>query len=84
MRMMTAALVLATMLWAIGSSAEARKVSRNSFVGTPVVAHDPYWVPDYNVVPRYRYRPQDDRVDTGPTARPVASGWPDWAFGTAQ
>jgi hypothetical protein len=38
----------------------------------PVAMADPYWVPDYNFIPRYRYRPQDDRVDTSPTAKPVA------------
>jgi len=30
----------------------------------------PYW--DYNIVPRYRYRPEDDRVDPyGPPVAPV-------------
>lgn len=40
----------------------------------PVVRRDPYWIPDYNIVPRYRYRPEDDRVDTSPYAPPVAPG----------
>lgn len=37
----------------------------------------PYW--DSNIVPRYRYRPQDDRVDPyGPPVVPVVrndGGW---------
>jgi hypothetical protein len=37
----------------------------------PIVASDPTWSVDYNIVPRYRYRPQDDRVDNAP---PVAPG----------
>jgi hypothetical protein len=41
-------------------------------IRVPVVMSDPYWVPDYVIVPRYRYRPQDDRVDNSPTAKPVA------------
>jgi hypothetical protein len=40
--------------------------------GAPMAKPDPYWVPDYNVVSRYRYRPEDDRVDTSPTVKPVA------------
>jgi hypothetical protein len=36
----------------------------------PVVGPNPYW--DSNIVPRYRYRPQDDRVDPyGPPVVPV-------------
>jgi hypothetical protein len=42
-------------------------------IRVPVVAAaDPSWPVDYYTVPRYRYRPQDDRVDTSPTAKPVA------------
>lgn len=34
----------------------------------------PYW--DSNIVPRYRYRPQDDRVDPyGPPVVPVIRYW---------
>jgi hypothetical protein len=40
----------------------------------PIAARDPSWPVDYNIVPRYRYRPQDDRVDTSPNAPPVAPG----------
>jgi hypothetical protein len=43
-------------------------------ITVPVVRADPYWIPDYNIVPRYRYRPEDDRVDTSPYAPPVAWG----------
>jgi hypothetical protein len=38
----------------------------------PIVTSDPTWPVDYNIVPRYRYRPQDDRVD--PYGPPVAPG----------
>ena len=38
------------------------------YITVPVVT--PYW--DSNIVPRYRYRPQDDRVDLyGPPVVPV-------------
>ena len=38
------------------------------YVTVPVVT--PYW--DSNIVPRYRYRPEDDRVDPyGPPVVPV-------------
>jgi hypothetical protein len=38
------------------------------YITVPVVT--PYW--DSNIVPRYRYRPQDDRVDPyGPPVVPV-------------
>jgi hypothetical protein len=36
------------------------------------------WVPDYFIVPRYCYNPRDDRVDTGPTAKPVAPALNDY------
>ena len=35
----------------------------------------PSWPIDYNIVPRYRYRPQDDRVD--PYGPPVALSEPE-------
>jgi len=38
------------------------------YITVPVVT--PYW--DSNIVPRYRYRPQDDRIDPyGPPVVPV-------------
>jgi hypothetical protein len=70
MRILTVALALGTALalcTAASSKAEVRKPVRVS-----VVMSDPYWIPDYNIVPRYRYNPRDDRVDTSPTAKPVA------------
>lgn len=57
-----------------GSKPEVRK-ARNGLVRVPVVMADPYWAPDYNVVPRYRYNPRDDRVDTSPYAKPVVPDW---------
>ncbi|CCE00855.1 hypothetical protein [Bradyrhizobium sp. STM 3809] len=61
-----------------GARAEARpshhRPLRVVIAGPPAVRQDPYWVPDYYIVPRYRYRPQDDRVDTSPYAPPVAPG----------
>jgi len=55
-----------------GSRADARQAlhrpARVVVAASPPVIRDPYWIPDYNIVPRYRYRPQDDRVDTSPYA----------------
>jgi hypothetical protein len=43
---------------------------RTRFVVRPAVAPEPYW--DSYIVPRYRYRPEDDRVDPyGPPVVPV-------------
>lgn len=40
------------------------------FVSVPVARPTPYW--DSYIVPRYRYRPEDDRVDPyGPPPVPV-------------
>ena len=40
------------------------------FVAVPVARPTAYW--DSNIVPRYRYRPQDDRIDPyGPPVVPV-------------
>ena len=44
-------------------------------VRTPAPSADPTWPVDYYIVPRYRYRPQDDRVD--PYGPPVAPGEPE-------
>jgi hypothetical protein len=76
MRTMTVALALGTALAlalciAASSKAEVRKPPK-SLVRVFVVTSDPYWIPDYNIVPRYRYNPKDDRVDTSPNAKPVA------------
>jgi hypothetical protein len=76
MRIVTAfALGTALVLCGLGTSpAQARtsKVVREPrerlFVPVPVVR--PYW--DSYIVPRYRYRPEDDRVDPyGPPPVPV-------------
>ena len=47
-----------------------REPRERPIIRVPVVRATPYW--DYNIVPRYRYRPQDDRVDPyGPPVAPV-------------
>ena len=77
MRLMSIMLALGAAL-AICPAAEAHRHYRKTLVRVPVVtAPDSYWVPDFNVVPRYRYRPEDDRVDTSPNAPPVARGEPE-------
>ena len=65
---MTVALALCI---ATSSQGEVRKPLKPP-VRVFVVTSDPYWIPDYNIVPRYRYNPRDDRVDTSPNAKPVA------------
>jgi hypothetical protein len=74
MRIMTVALGTALVLCNLGTfsaAAHARKAKVvRELVRVPVVTTTPYW--DYNIVPRYRYRPQDDRVDPyGPPVAPV-------------
>ena len=78
MRIMTVALGLGTAL-TMSTAAHAHRHHRaaNPVRMPVVVASDPYWAPDYYIVPRYRYRPEDDRVDTSPTAPPVAPGEPE-------
>jgi len=78
MRIVTVSFTLGTalVLCSLGTStaAQARKAKvvrepqpRLSVVVRPDI---PYW--DSNVVPRYRYRPEDDRVDPyGPPVVPV-------------
>ncbi len=47
-----------------------REPRERPIIRVPVVRTAPYW--DYNIVPRYRYRPEDDRVDPyGPPVAPV-------------
>jgi hypothetical protein len=67
-------IVALTTALALGTAAHAGSVRNplHHLIRVPVVMSDPSWVPDYNIVPRYRYRPEDDRVDTSPTAKPVA------------
>ncbi|MGJ4938978.1 hypothetical protein ACQR1W_00270 [Bradyrhizobium sp. HKCCYLS1011] len=83
MKTMTVAAALG-MVVALSAAAEARsradvrrathRIVITAPVRVPVLMRDPYWIPDYNIVPRYRYRPEDDRVDTSPYAPPVAPG----------
>jgi hypothetical protein len=81
MRIMTVAFALGTALvlcnlGAFNAAAHAReaKVVREPrvrlIVRVPVVVRPTPW--DYYIVPRYRYRPQDDRIDPyGPPVVPV-------------
>jgi hypothetical protein len=79
MRIMTAAFALgaALVLCTLGASTSPAQARKAKVVGEPreplavVVRPDqPYW--DSYIVPRYRYRPQDDRVDPyGPPVVPV-------------
>jgi len=79
MRIMTVALGTALVLCNLGTistAAHARKAKvvreprERPTIRVPVYGTIPYW--DYNIVPRYRYRPEDDRVDPyGPPVAPV-------------
>ena len=79
MRIMTVAFALGTALvlsssGAFMSAARAKaKVvhePRTRLIVRPEVTPQPYW--DSYIVPRYRYRPEDDRVDPyGPPVVPV-------------
>ncbi len=80
MRIMTAfalgtALVLCNLgTFSAAAQAQEAKVVREPrerpIIRVPVVRTTPYW--DYYIVPRYRYRPEDDRVDPyGPPVAPV-------------
>jgi hypothetical protein len=85
MRTMTLAITLGTALvlfdpGTFGVAAQARRAKMVSeprerlVVRVPVVRPTPYW--DSYIVPRYRYRPQDDRVDPyGPPVVPVVRLW---------
>lgn len=70
MRIMIAALGTAlVLLGTFSAPAQAQKakiIRERPLVRVPVFTA-PYW--DYNIVPRYRYRPEDDRVD--PCGGPV-------------
>jgi hypothetical protein len=81
MRIMTVAFALGTALvlcnlgtFSVAAHAQKAKVVREPrerpIIRVPVVRTTPYW--DYYIVPRYRYRPEDDRVDPyGPPVAPV-------------
>jgi hypothetical protein len=83
MRIMTVAFALGTALvMSLGTlgvvHAQQAKVVRQtrerSLIRVPVVRTTPYW--DYNLVPRYRYRAEDDRVDPcgGPVVPVISFG----------
>jgi hypothetical protein len=81
MRIMTVAIGAALLLGDLGTFGAAahaqnarvvREPRERPIVRVPIVrtTPPPYW--DYNIVPRYRYRPEDDRVDPyGPPVAPV-------------
>ena len=71
MRIMTVAFALGTAL-VFSVAADAREPRVRLIVRVPV--ERPYW--DYNIVPRYRYRPEDDRVDPcgGPVVPVISYG----------
>lgn len=68
-----AALVLGNLAM-LGAAAYAQDATivrepRRVIIPVPVIRPTPW---DYNIVPRYRYRPEDDRVDPyGPPVAPV-------------
>jgi hypothetical protein len=78
MKIMTFACALgaALLLWNLGTSvaeARTRRVvhePRRVVIAAPVITPTPW---DYYIVPRYRYRPEDDRVD--PYGLPLESSW---------
>jgi hypothetical protein len=58
-----------------GAEARARNAQvihepRRVLIRVPVIRPTPW---DYYIVPRYRYRPEDDRVD--PYGPPLVSSW---------
>src|SRR5258708_28379437 len=78
---MTVAFALGTALvlcnlgtFSVAAHAQKAKVVREPgerpLIRVPVVRTIPYW--DYYIVPRYRYRPEDDRVD--PCGGPGCAG----------
>ena len=79
MRIAIAALGTALVLCNLGTFSAAaqaqtaggvREPRERPVIRVPIVTPTPYW--DYNIVPRYRYRPEDDRVDPyGPPVAPV-------------
>ena len=78
MRIVTVALALGTALMlALSAAAQARTARvvheprvRLIVRPPPVITPTPYW--DSYIVPRYRYRPEDDRIDPyGPPVVPV-------------
>jgi hypothetical protein len=79
MRIMTVAFALGTalVLCNLGTFsivAHAQQPRERPLTRVPVFQTTPYW--DYNIVPRYRYRPEDDRVDPcgGPVVPVIRTG----------
>ena len=73
MRIMTVAFALGAAVLSnlptfnVAAQAQNREQRERPLVRVPIVKATPYW--DYNIVPRYRYRAEDDRVD--PCGGPV-------------
>jgi hypothetical protein len=71
MRTMTVAFALGAALLSdlstFNVAAQAQTREQRPLTRVPIVTPTPYW--DYNIVPRYRYRVEDDRVD--PCGGPV-------------
>jgi hypothetical protein len=73
MRIMTVAFALGAAVLSnlptfnVAAQAQSREQRERPLVRVPIVKATPYW--DYNIVPRYRYRAEDDRVD--PCGGPV-------------
>jgi hypothetical protein len=73
MRIMTISFALGTALalFSPGMFSTVAEARERLIVRVPVVRPPPYYW-DSNIVPRYRYRPEDDRVDPyGPPVVPV-------------
>jgi len=76
MRIITVAFALGATLLAssLSTAAHAREAKvvrepRRIVVRVPVIRPTPW---DYYIIPRYRYRPEDDRIDPyGPPVAPV-------------
>jgi hypothetical protein len=85
MKIMTVACALGTTLVLLGTSAaeaRTRKVvvvpQERLIVTAPVLRPTPW---DYNIIPRYRYRPEDDRVDpNGPPFVPSYIRYEGWRW----
>jgi hypothetical protein len=58
---------LGTLSTTAHAQASVREPRERPLVRVPIIKPAPYW--DYNIVPRYRYRAEDDRVD--PCGGPV-------------
>jgi hypothetical protein len=88
MRILTVALGTALVLCNLGTFSDAAHAQKAKVVREPrerVIIRVPAVRPtpwDYYIVPRYRYRPQDDRIDPyGPPVVPVVriyGGWTYW------